>query len=185
MNGFDIQHPRKSGIASFAIQKEDRIRAMKKTTHHNHPGFWLLSQHLWIAKSMLAGSPTSPYMKFSVFRNLFSLRRGGLVPKYRVFEFFVREVGEIVQPQGVRRCRLLHTMRVYVPQIILENREALIHFRHAFIRFLVLPHPRQEQVHKTLFRIQILQWITDDRIIQLNCLDSAPPRSMNYCKQQH
>ncbi len=100
-------------------------------------------------------------------------------------EFFLREVGEIVQPQGVRRCRLLHIVRVYIPQIILEDRKALIHFRHAFIRFLVLPHPRLEQVHKTLFRIQILRRITNDRIIQLNFLHSDPPHSINYCKQQH
>ncbi len=57
MNKLQIQHPRESDIASFAIQKEDRIRALKKTTHHKHPGFWLVSQHLWISNQCWQGHP--------------------------------------------------------------------------------------------------------------------------------
>ncbi len=85
--------------------------------------------------------------------------------KIASFEFFVRKVGEIVQPQPVR-CLLLHIVRVYVPQIILEDRETVMHFQNALVRFLVLVQPRFEQVEKLLFRIQILGRITDDGMIQ-------------------
>ncbi len=79
MTGFQIQHPRESGIASVAIQKEDIIRALKKTTHHKHPGFWSLSQHLWISNQCWQGH-SHPRIWNSRSRNLFSLRGGGWYP---------------------------------------------------------------------------------------------------------
>jgi hypothetical protein len=65
--------------------------------------------------------------------------------KIASLEFFVRKVGEIVQPQPVR-CLLLQIVRVYVPQIILEDRATVMHFQNALIRFLMLVQPRFEDV---------------------------------------